>query len=105
MTSSNMASPGGLSRRHFLGHMAATSLSVPALQFFNTLRANAADVRKKRRSCIVLWMSGGPSHLDIWDLKPDSEKNGGPFRADRDVGAGRPDQRAPAQVRLSRCTT
>ena len=23
---------------------------------------------------------GGPSHLDIWDLKPDSEKNGGPFR-------------------------
>jgi hypothetical protein len=25
-------------------------------------------------------MSGGPSHLDIWDLKPDSEKNGGPFR-------------------------
>ena len=78
--SSHMASPGGLSRRHFLGHMAATSLSVPALQFFSTLRANAADVRKKQRSCIVLWMSGGPSHLDIWDLKPDSEKNGGPFR-------------------------
>jgi hypothetical protein len=28
----------------------------------------------------MLWMSGGPSHLDIWDLKPESEKNGGPFR-------------------------
>ena len=28
----------------------------------------------------MLWMGGGPSHLDIWDLKPDSEKNGGPFR-------------------------
>jgi hypothetical protein len=25
-------------------------------------------------------MSGGPSHLDIWDLKPESEKNGGPFK-------------------------
>jgi hypothetical protein len=25
-------------------------------------------------------MGGGPSHLDIWDLKPDSEKNGGSFR-------------------------
>jgi hypothetical protein len=25
-------------------------------------------------------MSGGPSHLDTFDLKPDSEKNGGPFR-------------------------
>ena len=28
----------------------------------------------------VLWMSGGPSHLDTWDLKPESEKNGGPFK-------------------------
>ena len=28
----------------------------------------------------MLWMGGGPSHLDIWDLKPDSEKNGGPFK-------------------------
>ena len=25
-------------------------------------------------------MGGGPSHLDTWDLKPDSEKNGGPFK-------------------------
>ena len=25
-------------------------------------------------------MGGGPSSIDIWDLKPDSEKNGGPFR-------------------------
>src|SRR3954451_9377039 len=25
-------------------------------------------------------MSGGPSHMDTWDLKPDSEKNGGEFK-------------------------
>ena len=25
-------------------------------------------------------MGGGPSHMDTWDLKPDSEKNGGPFK-------------------------
>jgi len=71
---------GGLRRRHFLGHMAATALGIPAFRFFSELRANAAAVRKNHRSCIVLWMSGGPSHLDIWDLKPDSEKHGGPFR-------------------------
>jgi hypothetical protein len=69
-----------LSRRHFLGHLAATALGIPALQFFKSLQASAQQVRKGHRSCIVLWMSGGPSHLDIWDLKPDSEKNGGPFR-------------------------
>jgi hypothetical protein len=61
-------------------HLAATALGVPALQFFRSLQANAQRVRSNHRSCIVLWMSGGPSHLDIWDLKPESEKNGGPFR-------------------------
>jgi hypothetical protein len=50
------------------------------MQFFSSLQANAEQVRRNRRSCIVLWMSGGPSHLDIWDLKPESEKNAGPFR-------------------------
>jgi hypothetical protein len=25
-------------------------------------------------------MSGGPSHMDTWNLKPESEKNGGPFK-------------------------
>jgi hypothetical protein len=69
-----------ISRRHFLGHLSTTALGIPALQFFASLRANAAAARKNHRSCIVLWMSGGPSHLDIWDLKPESEKNGGPFR-------------------------
>jgi hypothetical protein len=69
-----------LNRRHFLGHLKATALGVPALQFFSSLNANADQVRKNHRSCIVLWMSGGPSHLDIWDLKPESEKSGGPFR-------------------------
>ena len=25
-------------------------------------------------------MGGGPSHMDTWDLKPESEKNGGDFK-------------------------
>jgi hypothetical protein len=71
---------GGMTRRHWLGHLASTALGVPAIQFFSSLEASAQQLRKNNRSCIVLWMGGGPSHLDIWDLKPDSEKNGGPFR-------------------------
>ncbi len=72
--------PGGMSRRHFMGHMATTALAVPAMQFAGALTANAQQLRKQNKSMIVLWMSGGPSHMDTWDLKPDSEKNGGPFK-------------------------
>ncbi|WP_435010136.1 DUF1501 domain-containing protein [Tundrisphaera lichenicola] len=78
--SDRLVVPGGMSRRHFLGHMATTALAVPAMQFAGALRANAQQLRKQNKSMIVLWMSGGPSHLDTWDLKPDSEKNGGEFK-------------------------
>jgi hypothetical protein len=34
----------------------------------------------RRKSCILLWMAGGPSHIDTWDSKPDRpEINRGPF--------------------------
>ena len=33
----------------------------------------------RKRSCVLLWMSGGPSGIDLFDLKP-GHANGGPFR-------------------------
>lgn len=73
--------PDGMTRRHFLGHLATSSaFAVPAAQFLNTLRANAQGPRKTTKSCILLWMGGGPSHMDTWSLKPESERNGGEFR-------------------------
>ncbi len=72
--------PSGMTRRHFMGHMATTALALPAAQFFGTLNANAQQVKRGGKHCILLWMSGGPSHMDTWDLKPDSEKNGGEFK-------------------------
>lgn len=27
---------------------------------------------KKAKSCIILWLFGGPSHIDLWDMKPDA---------------------------------
>jgi hypothetical protein len=76
----HLRTPSGMSRRHFLGHLATTTLALPAMQFMSALQANAETLRKNNKSCILLWMGGGPSHLDTWDLKPESEKNGGPFR-------------------------
>jgi hypothetical protein len=60
--------------------MATTALAAPAIHFFGALEAQAQRVRKANKSCILLWMAGGPSHIDTWDLKPDSERNGGPFK-------------------------
>lgn len=34
----------------------------------------------KAKACILLWMNGGPSHLDTWDPKPGAA-TGGPFKA------------------------
>lgn len=75
-----LTTPRGMSRRHFLGHLAATSLSVPAASFLGALRANAQEMRRNQKHCILLWMGGGPSQLDTWDLKPDSPRNGGEFK-------------------------
>ena len=60
-------------------HMAMSAATIPGLQFLNHLNANAAEVRKNQKACILLWMSGGPPTIDIWDLKPES-KNGGEFK-------------------------
>ncbi len=38
----------------------------------------AADPRRKRH-CILLWMSGGPSHIDTFDMKP-GHNNGGELK-------------------------
>lgn len=72
--------PAGMSRRHFLGHMATTAMAVPAMHLAAGLEANAQQLRRNNKSLIVLWMGGGPSHMDTWDLKPESEKNGGEFK-------------------------
>lgn len=54
-------------------------MTVPALTLANTLRVHADDLKRRRKSAIMLWMSGGPSTMDIWDLKPGAP-TGGPFR-------------------------
>jgi uncharacterized protein (DUF1501 family) len=72
--------PAGMSRRHFLSHMAgAAALAGPANDFTNTLIANAADMKKRHKAAILLWMGGGPSTIDLWDLKPGAP-TGGPFK-------------------------
>lgn len=69
----------GMNRRHFIQHVATAAATLPAMNFLSHVQANAATVRAKNKACILMWMSGGPPTIDIWDLKPGS-KNGGEFR-------------------------
>jgi uncharacterized protein (DUF1501 family) len=65
----------GLSRREFLrvGGLSAFGLSLPT--FLRMQEASASESRRPRRrdvNCILLWMQGGPSHIDTLDPKPDA---------------------------------
>ncbi len=66
-----------MSRREWLAASAAGVLAAPASGWFGQVASAAASSR--RRSCILLWMSGGPTQTDTFDMKPD-HANGGPFR-------------------------
>jgi hypothetical protein len=69
-----------LSRREWLRLSTAGLAGCSMSGWLGELAAGAAADAKRRRSCILLWMDGGPSQLDTFDLKP-GHANGGPFRA------------------------
>ncbi|MGL4419276.1 MAG: DUF1501 domain-containing protein [Gemmataceae bacterium] len=64
-------------RRHFMTHAAgAAAVTLPGLNFMANIRASAADLKKKNKSLIILWMGGGPATIDLWDMKPGSANGG-----------------------------
>jgi hypothetical protein len=67
-------------RRQWL-KLAAAGLAVGAgsPRWIGALAADAADNPGRKRSCILLWMNGGPSQIDTFDPKP-GHANGGPTR-------------------------
>ena len=63
--------PSGMSRRHFMRHLAgASALLAPSFAFTRTMRANAKALSKNHKSAILLWLGGGPPSIDMWDMKP-----------------------------------
>lgn len=77
-------------RRKFLQLSAAGVGTAAASGWMGVLadRASAATPSgKKHKSCILLWMDGGPSHKDTFDLKPDS-KGAGEFKPVKTSASG-----------------
>src|SRR5438477_9024210 len=63
----------GLDRRSFVkaGILGATGLSLSELIRHESAAASAGK-SVRQPSVIILWMRGGPSHIDMWDPKPDA---------------------------------
>ncbi len=63
----------GMSRRSFLQVGVAGMASLPLA---DVLRAKAASEdlghAKKDTAVILVWLDGGASHMDLWDMKPDA---------------------------------
>jgi hypothetical protein len=68
-----------LSRRELLRLGTAGVIGYSLSGWLEALAADAADHPLRRKACILLWMTGGPSQMDTFDLKP-GHLNGGPFR-------------------------
>jgi hypothetical protein len=63
-----------LNRRGFLkaGILGTAGLSLSDLLRSEGRAASSGTVARRKPSVIILWMRGGPSHIDMWDPKPNS---------------------------------
>ncbi|MFO0820339.1 MAG: DUF1501 domain-containing protein [Pirellulales bacterium] len=83
-----MSSPfAWMNRRHWLQAVGASMMGASFSGWLPRIAQAAADDPRRQRQCIVLWMAGGPSQLDTFDLKP-GHANGGPFKEIDTVAPG-----------------
>ena len=71
---------GGLALAALLaddGVISSARGEVPAIDPLRPLAARASHFAPKAKSCIFLFMEGGPSHIDLFDPKPELTKNAG----------------------------
>jgi hypothetical protein len=69
-----MAFADGFTRRRFLVSAGCSwfGLTPGSLR---RLQAASRDSKRRRNSCVFLFLFGGPSHIDLWDMKPGAPDN------------------------------
>src|SRR5205809_229576 len=72
---------GHLSRRMLLKGSLASAAGASVLNWGGLAQSadNVEQTKKKSKRCILLWMNGGASQFETFDMKPQS-RFGGPFR-------------------------
>lgn len=66
-------------RRQLLQAASLGLLGVSASGWFPAFAQEVEAKSKKRRHCVLLWMTGGPAQTDTFDMKP-GHANGGEFK-------------------------
>jgi len=64
----------GVTRRDLIRIGGLSALGLGLGDFFRLQKASAAgsSLQPKAKSCILIWLDGGPSHLEMFDPKPDA---------------------------------
>lgn len=64
--------PGDTTRRELLrlGGLAGVGLSLPRMLESEAQAKSKVSSKARAKSCVVIFMEGGPSHIDLFDMKP-----------------------------------
>lgn len=62
----------GMSRRDFVRISSLTALGYGAVSGADTAGEFTGGVPTRARACILVWLDGGPTHLETFDPKPDA---------------------------------
>jgi hypothetical protein len=80
-TMNNHSNSHGVSRRDSLSYGGLGALGLSLVDWLRFRVHAAADLPIRAKSCILLWLDGGPSHLETFDVKTNvSNEVRGPFR-------------------------
>lgn len=74
-----MTNQSSYRRRQWLQHVALGTIGASASGWLPSIAHAMKDASKQGRHCVLLWMSGGPSQIDTFDMKP-GNKNGGTLK-------------------------
>jgi hypothetical protein len=68
------AGPVSLTRRELLtaGALSPLCLALQDLAALRALPGSAGSAKRRQNSCVFVFLFGGPSHIDLWDMKPDA---------------------------------
>ena len=69
------ASQCGVNRRELLqvGGLSFLGLNSAGLQLLRAAeKEQSSSAKYRRNSCVFIFLFGGPSHIDLWDMKPEA---------------------------------
>ncbi len=55
-----------------LGSLLPVGLTLPSLLAGRAAAAETKLLRGRAKSCLIVFLEGGPSHIDLWDMKPNA---------------------------------